>query len=244
MTGSGQTGYQSRVPPPAPLGEDRLSRLYRERFAADDRAFKERAWAILCERIFQPLVRGSDTVLDLGAGDCEFINAIECGRKIAVDINPDAATHTKDAEFIQTSGTDLSAVEARSVDVVFSSNFLEHLPDKLAVLRALDECHRVLSSHGTLIVLMPNIRYLNGRYWDYFDHHTPLTHYSLVEALRLSGFNIARVVPRFLPYTVKQRSVPKSIFLLALYLRLRFVWPLFGRQMLVVARRTDSPSSQ
>lgn len=225
------------MPPPAPLGEDRLSRLYRERFAADDRAFKERAWAILCQRIFQPLVRPSDTVLDLGAGHCEFINAIECGRKIAVDINPDVARHVKEAEFIQTSGTDLSPVESGSVDVVFSSNFLEHLPDKQAVLHTLDECRRILSRDGMLIVLMPNIRYLNGRYWDYFDHHTPLTHYSLVEALKLSGFAAVRVVPRFLPYTVKQRSVPKSTSLLSLYLRLRFLWPLFGRQMLVVARR-------
>jgi SAM-dependent methyltransferase len=243
LTRGGLTGYQSRVPLPGPLEGDRLSRLYRERFAADDRAFKERAWAILCQRIFQPLVRRSDTVLDLGAGHCEFINAIACGRKIAVDINPDVARHAKDAEFIQTSGTDLSPVEAGSVDVVFSSNFLEHLPDKQAVLHTLDECHRVLSRDGTLIVLMPNIRYLNGRYWDYFDHHTPLTHYSLVEALRLSGFDPIRTIPRFLPYTVKQRSIPRSASLLAIYLRLRFVWPLFGRQMLVIARRADSPQS-
>ena len=224
-----------------PLGEERLSRLYRERFAADDRAFKERAWAILCARVFQPLIRTTDTVVDLGAGHCEFINAIECGRKIAVDLNPEVKRHARDAEFIQTTGTDLSPLDAGSVNVVFSSNFLEHLPDKQAVLQTLDECHRILAANGTLIVLMPNIRYLNGRYWDYFDHHTPLTHYSVVEALSLSGFEATRVVPRFLPYTVKQRSMPKSIALLRLYLRLRFVWPFFGRQMLVIARRKRAP---
>lgn len=230
------TGYQSRVPGHIPLGEDRLARLYRERFAADDRAFKARAWAILSDRIFQPLVRRSATVLDLGAGHCEFINSIECARKIAVDVNPEVAAHARDAEFVQTTGTDLSALETGSVDVVFSSNFLEHLPDKHAVLQTLDECHRVLAKGGILIVLMPNIRYLNGRYWDYFDHHTPLTHFSLAEALGLSGFTVTRMVPRFLPYTVKQRTVPKSMFLLRLYLRLPFIWPVFGRQMLVVAR--------
>jgi SAM-dependent methyltransferase len=229
--------YQSRVRRRVPLGEDRLSHLYRERFAVDDRAFKERAWAILCERVFQPLIRRSDTVLDLGAGHCEFINTIVCGRKLAVDLNPEVARHAGDAEFIQTNGTDLSAIDAGSVDVVFSSNFLEHLPDKQAVLKTLDECHRVLSESGTLIILMPNIRYLNGRYWDYFDHHTPLTHFSLAEALDLARFKAIRVLPRFLPYTVKQRSVPKSTLLLRVYLRLPFLWPLFGRQMLVVARR-------
>ena len=222
-----------------PLGEERLSRLYRERFAADDRAFKERAWAILCARVFQPLIRTTDTVVDLGAGHCEFINAIECGRKIAVDLNPEVKRHARDAEFIQTTGTDLSPLDTGSVNVVFSSNFLEHLPDKQAVLHTLDECHRILAAEGTLIVLMPNIRYLNGRYWDYFDHYTPLTHQSLVEALGLSGFHPLRVLPRFLPYTVNQRSVPKSTLLLRLYLRVPFIWPLFGRQMLVVARRSE-----
>jgi hypothetical protein len=84
-------------------------------------------------------------------------------------------------------------------------------------------------------VLMPNIRYLHGRYWDYFDHHTPLTDYSLGEALTLSGFTLRRVVDRFLPYTIKQRLFPRSTLLLGAYLRLPFLWPLFGRQMLIVA---------
>jgi hypothetical protein len=86
-------------------------------------------------------------------------------------------------------------------------------------------------------VLMPNVRYLPGKFWDYFDHHTPLTHLSLVEALTLSGFRAERVVPRFLPYTVKQRGLPRSTMLLRAYLSLRILWPLFGRQMLVVATR-------
>ena len=39
-----------------------------------------------------------------------------------------------------------------------------------------------------MVVLMPNIRYLAGRYWDYLDHHLPLTHLSLSEALELTGY--------------------------------------------------------
>ena len=60
----------------------------------------------------------------------------------------------------------------------------------------------MLRSDGRLLVLMPNLRYVGGRYWDYFDHHLPLTHASLVEGLEMSGFSADRVIPRFLPYTV------------------------------------------
>ncbi len=222
---------------PDPLDAERLSHLYRERFADQDQMFKERAWDILCRRALQRYVRESDTVLDLGAGRCEFINAIHCREKIAVDLNPDVKAFARDALVVVTSSVDLTAVDPASVDVVFSSNFLEHLSGKTAVLSTLEECHRVLRPDGTLIVLMPNIRYLHGRYWDYFDHHTPLTHFSLGEALKLTGYRLERVVPRFLPYTVKQTAVPKSLSLLRLYLRLPFIWPIFGRQMLVVGRR-------
>lgn len=226
------------MPPlePEPLDPDSLSHLYRERFSEGDLAFKEEMWSVLCERVFQPYVRSSDTVLDLGAGRCEFINAIEAAEKIAVDLNPDLASFARDARVVRTPSTDLGSIDSDTVDVVFSSNFLEHLPDKSSVLRTLAECRRVLHPGGTMIVVMPNIRYLAGKYWDYFDHHTPLTHLSLVEALTLSGFRAERVVPRFLPYTVKQRGVPRSTALLRLYLSLRVVWPIFGRQMLVVAR--------
>jgi SAM-dependent methyltransferase len=225
------------VAPTDPLEESSLSRLYRERFADEDRAFKERAWAILCGSMFQRYIGAADTVLDVGAGHGEFLNSIRAGRKIAVDLNPDVARFVRDARFFQIPSTDLSPIPSESVDVVFSSNFLEHLADKRAVLATLAECHRVLRPKGTIIILMPNIRYLHGRYWDYFDHHTPLTEHSLVEALRLSDFTPERVVPRFLPYTVKQGSLPKSTFLLRIYLRLPLIWPLFGRQMLVISRR-------
>lgn len=219
------------------MDPEALSHLYRERFSDEDVSFKEEMWGILCERVFQRYVRESDTVLDLGAGRCEFINAIRAKDKIAVDLNPDLERYARGARVVRSPSTDLSPIEPGSVDVVFSSNFLEHLPSKGDVLRTLRECRRILKPDGTLIVLMPNIRYLAGRYWDYFDHHTPLTHLSLVEALTLEGFRPRRVVPRFLPYTVKQRGAPRSATLVRVYLSLRFLWPLFGRQMLVVATR-------
>jgi len=230
------TGRKSALPTHKHIDGSALSRLYRERFAEEDLEFKSRAWRILCDRIFQRHVDPADTVLDLGAGRCEFINAIRAKDKIAVDLNPDVAEHAIDARVALQSSTDMSEVENDSVDVVFSSNFLEHLPTKEAVLETLVECRRILRASGTLIILMPNMRYLHGRYWDYFDHHTPLTHNSLAEALGLTGFDVVSLAPRFLPYTVKQRTLPHSVVLLKLYLRMPWVWRFVGRQMLVVGR--------
>jgi SAM-dependent methyltransferase len=216
---------------------DDLSRLYRERFSALDLEFKADAWKVLCDRVFQAFVDPESTVLDLGAGTCEFLNAIQCRHKIAVDLNPDVAAYAGDARVVIARSTEMTEVSSESVDVVFASNMLEHLPDKDAVLKTIKECYRILRVDGRLIVLGPNVRYLPGRYWDYWDHHTPLTHLSLAEAVVVAGFRPEKVVARFLPYTVKDGRVPRSTLALRAYLRLPLLWPLFGRQMLLVARR-------
>ena len=220
---------------------EQLAQIYRHRFDDDDRAFKVAMWKVLCRDYFQRFVAPSDTVLDLGAGSCEFVNAIDATRKIAVDLNPDTPQSAEDAEVLAQPVTDLSPVPDGSVDVVFSSNVLEHLDTKAAVLRTLQESHRVLRTGGTCIILMPNVRYLPGRYWDYFDHHTPLSHLSLAEGMTLAGFEVTQVIPRFLPYTVKSAgAAARRVGLVRLYLRVPWVWPLLGRQMLVVGTKPSA----
>ena len=61
------------------------------------------------------------------------------------------------------------------------------------------------------MILQPNIRYAYKEYWDFFDHHTPLSDRSLVEALQMVGFKIEKVLPKFLPYTTKSK-IPKILF--------------------------------
>jgi dolichol-phosphate mannosyltransferase len=121
---------------------------------------------------------------------------------------------------------DLTFLADETVDVVFSSNLFEHLPDKASLLAFVIEIARVLRPGGRLLVMGPNIRVLPGEYWDYFDHQIPLTE----EAL-----------PRFLPYTVRSR-LPKWRWLVKAYLRLgRVAWFFFGRQFFVVARKGVEP---
>jgi ubiquinone/menaquinone biosynthesis C-methylase UbiE len=115
-----------------------------------------------------------------------------------------------------------------SVDVVFVSNFLEHLKSKQEVLEVLLAIHRVCRLGGHVLVLQPNIKYVNQQYWDFFDHQTPLSDRSLAEALKRTGFEIERIYARFLPYTTKS-TLPQYDFLVKLYLRLAPVWRLLGK---------------
>jgi SAM-dependent methyltransferase len=218
-----------------------LETLYAQRFPAAELAQKNAIWRVLCEDFFSRYVKPTDTVVDVGAGYCEFINNIRATGKIAVDLNPDVRRFAAaDVRVINEPCTAISQLEPASVDVVFMSNFLEHLPNKQLVLDTFREAHRVLRDGASIIVLQPNIRFLPGEYWDFFDHHTPLSDRSLVEGLQLAGFEPSVVLPRFLPYTTNSR-LPTGTFFVRLYLRLPFIWRAFGKQALVVATKRRRP---
>lgn len=216
--------------------------LYRQRFAAVDQRKREALWAVLCRVVLQRYVDPAATVVDLGAGFCEFINSIRCRRKIAVDANPAVRQHAgADVQIIlgEMPGV-LGQLADASADVVFCSNFFEHLRDKEGVLAVLREIDRILVPGGRLLVIQPNIRYAYKEYWDFFDHHVPLSHGSLSEALQMTGFRIDEVRPRFLPYTTKSR-LPQAGWLLRLYLALPPAQWVLGKQMLVVGRKPGMP---
>src|SRR5262249_8520374 len=147
--------------------------LYRRRFADVSQPARAAMWEVLCRVVLQRYVRPTDTVVDLGAGFCEFINAIRCARKIAVDANRDLPTHigTQVEAIVGAIPAVLEHLADGSADVVFSSNFLEHLLDKSTVLAVLRQVHRILVRGGRLIIVQPNIRYAYKEYWDFFDHH-------------------------------------------------------------------------
>jgi SAM-dependent methyltransferase len=213
-----------------------LQRIYETRFSANV-DYRQQVWRVLIERFFQGYVRADAAVLDLGCGYGEFINQVGCGSKFAMDLNPDAPKRL--APQVKCLLQDCSArwpLEDDSLDVVFSSNFFEHLPDKSSLGRTLDEIHRCLKPGGRLIALGPNIKYLPGAYWDFWDHYIPLTETSLQEALENRAFRIEKCVARFLPYTMA--SGPRyPLFFLRLYLALSSFWRFFGKQFLVIATK-------
>jgi len=177
------------------------------------------------------------TQLDLGCGWGEFINTIDAKKKFAMDLNPEAADHLDSSvTFLQQDCSANWGLESNSLDVVFSSNFLEHLPSKAHLRETFKQIQRCLKPGGKVICLGPNIRFLRGRYWDFFDHYVALSELSLKELMEISGFKCEECVPRFLPYTMSDRQPP--LLFLKLYLKMPLAWPLFGKQFLVVGKKS------
>ena len=215
-----------------------LQKIYRRRFPDGGGEERARLWRTLVESYFQRWIDPGAVVVDLGCGYGEFLRAVRCARRIGVDLNEDVREHLgPEVEFHGGGVTDLGFLPEGSVDVVFTSNLMEHLANKAEVEAMLRETHRILRAGGTLLALGPNARFLPGAYWDFWDHHVPITDRSLVEILEVIGFEVEGCLPRFLPYTTCSR-LPRSPGLIRLYLRLPPVWRVLGRQFLIRARRT------
>jgi len=204
--------------------------------------YRTKVWQVLAP-YFGQWAPSSGAVLDLGAGYCEFINNISSRVKYAMDLNPDV--HERAGKGVRVIQQDCSApwpLPDAELDAVFTSNFLEHLPDKEALRRTFSHAYRCLRSGGRFIAMGPNIKYTQGAYWDFFDHYVELTELSLAEGLSNSGFRIEKQLGRFLPYTMSHgRQYP--IWTLKLYLTIPAVWPLFGKQFLVIGVKPGGPAT-
>jgi hypothetical protein len=96
---NGQTGPTEMTRRPLPFlpmsitgphpEADELQRLYVERFSGRTE-YRNEVWKILSSEFFSTWIPESSTILDLGAGYCEFINNVRARRKLALDLNPDA----------------------------------------------------------------------------------------------------------------------------------------------------------
>ncbi|CAN1486206.1 AdoMet_MTases domain containing protein [Microbacteriaceae bacterium] len=216
-----------------------LSKLYIRRFPASKRENKKKIWKVLIDGYFQKEVdsAGGGKVLEIASGYGEFISQINGREKFAVDLNPDAAAFVgEEVSFFCQSSRNLDSLGLKDLNVVFISNFLEHLESKSDLEELLDSIHSCLVSGGKLIILGPNLRYLPGEYWDFYDHRLGLTHLSLSEILELKGFALDRVIPKFLPYSVNGR-LPSHPLLVRLYLWFPLAWRILGRQFLVIASK-------
>lgn len=215
--------------------KDRLYRMYKVRFPEEELEKKERLWRVLIDTVIHKYIKETDTVLDLGGGECLFINNIRCGKKYVVDLNPATRNYANENVLvINESATNISCVNDRSIDVVFVSNFFEHLKDMDELEKVIGEIKRILKPNGLLIVIQPNIRYAYKMYWDFPDHHIPISHNSLSELLMINGFRIRECYPRFLPWRPKGR-LSGFMFLFKIYLRFPILWRLVGKQAFIVA---------
>lgn len=215
---------------------DNLITIYENRFQglAD---YRKKIWRVLIDQWLSQWIRGKDSILDLGSGHGEFITQITCPCRYAMDLSPASADVLE--EGVVFLNQDCSAtwdLPSDSLAVVFTSNFFEHLLTKTDLKKTFDQAFRTLKPGGLLLALGPNIRLTQGSYWDFWDHHLPLTEKSITELGELCGFKVEKCYAATLPYSMSQ-GVRPPIWMLRLYLRFPPVWRLLGKQFFVVLKK-------
>lgn len=205
--------------------------LYKNRFIVHVKQ-RNALWRVLCKDFLQQFISVDDIVLDIPSGYGEFINNINCKKKIACDINPDSETFVnKDVKFILGSSVKIK-LKDNSVDKIFISNFFEHI-SREEILRTIKELKRILKPHGKVVILQPNVRFCYKDYWMFFDHITPIDDRALEEVFDLNSFTLVHKIEKFLPYTTKD-STPKHPLLVKIYLKFKLSWKIFGKQSFLV----------
>lgn len=190
-------------------------------------------------RFLSPHIPKDSTVADLGAGYCDFINQVKASKKYAVDYSPDLSKFAgADVEKVNASVLDLSAIPSNSVDVVHSSNLLEHFTDS-DLAQIMKEVNRILKKGGRLVLMQPNYRLQPGRYFDDHTHKKIFNDSSLESFLTENGFKIILKKAKFLPQEMKNSPSFIPTFLMPFVVRTYIHSPFkpFAGQMLFIAEK-------
>jgi SAM-dependent methyltransferase len=172
--------------------------------------------------------------IELGPGYCDFINAFPAEQKVAFDLNPEMLAYAEEGVDLRIEdASHLGDLPPGSVDLVFASNFLEHLESN-EVEQLLSAARKVLSDRGRLVLLQPNHRRCAEHYFDDPTHKTIFDDRNICDWLKRSDLRARRIVPGLLPFSMKSR-LPKWPLLVRLYLNSP-IRPL-AAQMYVVAGR-------
>ena len=220
------------------MNENQIQKLYKLRYPESLTRKKKKIWEIIIYNFHQKFISENETVMEIAVGHGEFINTISSAKKIAVDINPDCENYLKkNIEFVCCDANNIPKKFFNKIDTLYVSNFLEHLNNKNELEKFFSIVKKLLKRDGKFMILGPNLRYLPGKYWDYYDHYLGLTHFSLIEALQLSGFDITYVKDKFLPHLDRDATKISHPFFVYLYLKFPIFWKVLGKQFFIIAKK-------
>lgn len=211
--------------------------LYEFRFKDVDQIKRETVWKVLAPFIVSKS-KSFERTLDPACGLGEFINFCGAKEKWACDLGIISSNLNENIKFFNKSFFD-AELPSNYFDLIFLSNVLEHLNSQEQVNEFLKLAFEKLKENGTVIIMGPNFRYCFKEYFDFADHIVPLTHISIQEHLISTNFIIKGVFPRFIPYSFRSK-LPASSIITGIYLKLPFLWKLFGKQFLIFATKPKS----
>jgi ubiquinone/menaquinone biosynthesis C-methylase UbiE len=210
-------------------------RIYQYRFNGIDLRKKAAVWREIATKVYGFMGR-PQRVLDPAGGQLEFIDQIPAPEKWVVDlVKYDSVAAKKDLNFVVGNIFDVDLPKGH-FDGIFISNFLEHLATPADISRLLEKLYSVMAPGGRIAIMGPNFKYATSSYFDCADHILPLSHVAVAEHVYASGFELRRVIPKFVPYSFRG-LLPPSAVLARLYLKMPFVWPILGKQFLIVGQK-------
>ena len=177
-----------------------------------------------------------DAVLDIAAGHCDFINLIQAKHKDAIDWNPSCKTFAGNDVNVIIQDLSKISVKRNNYDLILASNIFEHLEDS-TLIHVINNIYHGLKKGGKLICIQPNFKYSYKNYFDDYTHTRIFTDKSLSTILRLNGFTIVEIKPKFLPYSLRgiPHWVTKVLLMPIIWVYLRSPLKLFAGQMYIEA---------
>lgn len=164
----------------------RQDRLVSQRYAGTPAYFDLTPSRVALRRTLMPVIarHASGVCLDVGAGGQAHRMLLEpvVSRYVALDIDP-----KRGRTDIRGSALALP-IRSQSLDTVYCTQVLEHLPDDRALFA---EAYRVLRPGGVLILSVPHLAYLHNEPHDY----RRLTRHGLRALARRAGFEPVDVLP-------------------------------------------------
>lgn len=213
-----------------------FSKIYDYRFADVNHSKKQLVWKEVSDYIYK-LTDRPETVLDPAGGMCEFINNVPSKEKWTIDLNGEFLDKYAAQSVKKVIGDNLTVdLPPDYFDLVFISNFLEHLDSQEQVAEFLGKMRQTVKPNGFIAVMGPNFKYAYREYFDFADHTVCLSDLGAAEHLVGAGFNIKNIYPRFLPLSFRG-GLPVNKFLIQTYLQMPFAWRFFGKQFLLVAQK-------
>jgi SAM-dependent methyltransferase len=132
-------------------------------------------------RFYAPFFAGCGRVVDLGCGGGDFVEMLlqQDVDAVGVDVDPVAVQSMRRRGLPvvqQDASAYLEALEAESIDGVFASHLVEHLPYK-EVYELIEHAHRVLRPGGVIALTTPDPRSLVAHLEMFYLHFGHVTFY-------------------------------------------------------------------
>ena len=175
------------------------SRMSHDRYLETRFGYLERRsvlWRTLYRYHFSRFIKPSFHVLDLGAAYCDFINAVQCDRRTAVDVweGTNSMRSKVSRSVFSPSPIWISSTHNRSI--LLASNLFEHL-SRSELTECLKTLREKMKPAGTLAIIQPNFKYAYREYFDDYTHVTIYTEKGLSDLLEAKGLGLRNVTGGF-----------------------------------------------